>query len=222
MSLVAGSPHGPLESRSPRAAPRPLESLLLAWVACVFAMPLFVAAPAIAQELRWVRGRTVAVTADTLTILVAGPDLNITFAVDQASWVHPGRDLTWVGPPEQRRPTLRQSVRVGDLVDVHYLPQASRNHAAVVRSPSGGPLVAGTSMTGVVTAISAEHVTLEAGGHDATFDVEPSTRVVARGPRGASLLDYIGREDLVLVTYRVEDSRRVAVEIATLRRHGSW
>lgn len=221
MSLVAGSPHGPLEAHSPLAAPRPLTSFLLTCVACAFAMPLFVAAPASAQEFRWVRGRTVVVTADTLTILVAGPNLNITFAVDQASWLHPGRDLTWEGPPEQRRPTLRQSVRVGDLVDVHYLQQASRNYAAIVRSPSGGSLVAGTSMTGVVTAISAEHVTLEADGHGETFDVEHSTRIVARERRGASLLDYIGREDLVLVTYRLEDSRRVALEIVPLRRHES-
>ena len=221
MSLVAGSPHGPLEAHSPLAAPRPLKSLFLTCVACAFAMPLFVAAPASAQEFRWVRGRTVAVTADTLTILVAGPNLNITFAVDQASWLHPGRDLTWEGPPEQRRPTLRQAVRVGDLVDVHYLQQASRNYAAIVRSPSGGSLVAGTSMTGVVTAISAEHVTLEADGHGETFDVEHSTRIVARERRGASLLDYIGREDLVLVTYRLEDSRRVALEIVSLRRHES-
>jgi hypothetical protein len=75
-------------------------------------------------------------------------------------------------------------------------------------------------MVGVVTAVSEEHITVEADNQQETFAIESSTRVIRERPgRGAKATDVIAKSDLALVFYRRQENRRIAIEIATLRKH---
>ena len=173
-----------------------------------------------AQERRWVRGTVTATTDDSVTVFVDGPDLNLTFTVDDASVVFaPGG--VWVHPPERTRPRLSDVVRLDDAIEVHYTRKGTRNHAGVVRRSVEALEGSGRSLEGVVTARSSQTLTVEADGRQSTFTLEPSTKMtrpgLGPGPEWPPT-HVIRKDDTVLVLYRAEGTALLATEICAIPR----
>jgi hypothetical protein len=84
------------------------------------------------------------------------------------------------------------------------------------------------SMTAVVKAVSASFLTVERAGHEMTFGVNSSTRVLTRaravaGPRdlvlrpGRRITDVVKTGDQVTVRYRQSGSAMTAVEVVEVQ-----
>ncbi len=171
-----------------------------------------------AQERMWVRGPVAAVADDMLTIYVAGMDLNVPFAVDESSMVIAVGQGIVARPPERAPRRLAGVVTPGDIVEVHYARTGIGNYAAIIRLHGEGP-AAGRSVTGAVSAISSDTVTVNMDHGQRTFVVEPATRIVARRsgmPERPALADLLSKNETVLVLYQQRGRQSVATEICTL------
>jgi hypothetical protein len=190
-------------------------------LAAVAVMPL----GARAQEYRWVRGEVTAITDGAVTVYVADPDLNLTFALDQSSVVFAKGAGSWVHPPEQTHPKLSNIVRIGDTVEVHYTRQGPRNHAGLIFTAETTVQQAGRSLAGRVWAVSAGSLTVEADGREYTFAVAPTTRMIGPGfgsrqspgdKQEPKFTDLVVRNDILLVYFRMDAATMLATEIRML------
>ena len=190
-------------------------------LAAVALMPL----DARAQEYRWVRGEVTAITDGAVTVYVADPDLNLTFALDQSSVVFAKGAGAWVHPPEQTHPKLSNIVRIGDTVEVHYTREGPRNRAGLIFTAGTTVQQAGRSLAGRVWAVSAGNLTVEADGWEYTFAVAFTTRIVGPGfgsrqspgdKEKPKLADLVVRNDILLVYFRMDGATMLATEIRML------
>ena len=194
-------------------------------VGLVLAAVALVPLGASAQEYRWVRGEVTAMTDAAVTVYVAGPDFNLTFALDQSSVVFAKGEGAWVHPPEQTHPKLSNVVSIGDPVEVHYTREGPRNHAGLIFTAGTAVQPAGRSLAGRVWAVSAGNLTVEADGREYTFAVAFTTRMIGPGfgsrqspgdKDKPKLTDLVVRNDIVLVYFRMDGATMLATEIRML------
>jgi hypothetical protein len=116
-----------------------------------------------------------------------------------------------------------ESVHVGRARSAVFLLAVAIG-SCVASAQTDRPPSAGTkSMTGVVRAVSASSLTLEAGSHNVIFDLTSSTRFVGKGMASDLVLRWprpmpIKRGDRVTVRYRVANRAMRAIEVRVEKR----
>lgn len=204
-----------------------------------FTLPfVVVAVGSSAQDTQSVHGRVTAIEGDTVTIQAGQQEM--AFKVDQET------DVIAVGAGTQARqaeregrsgPKLGDLVKVGDGVEVRYRQMENALYAVQIRSgvsvEASGAMgmekeEEGQSVSGHVTAVSADSISVKSEDKEWVFSVTGDTKVVARGAgtmdrqlerggKGATLTDFVKVGDPVVVKYREVDAKYQATEIAVRR-----
>ena len=175
-------------------------------------------APVASAQGKVVRGKVVAVGADTLTVNVAGNDM--TFKVDKET------DLVARGAGTAQREaekegaagvTFGKFVKPGDGVEVHYKETAGAMMATEIRAgiavPEAGAVsVPGGSGRGSVIDVAADSITVK-GENEWKFMIDSKTVVIGRGVgtmtkqmkqkgQAPTVKDLVGVGDTVVVSFK--------------------
>jgi hypothetical protein len=203
----------------------------------VLAVVALTAAVAVAQSTKSVRGAITAIGPASVTVSVDGKDM--VFNVDAKT------DITTPGGSTKTRAAQAQGkeglkladyLKVGQGVIVDYHEQGM--HAASIRTlsappppsppPGAAPPPAAASashnVTGVVTAVGGNSLTIKVSSGEMTFTIDDKTDVVAVGASTASrekqaagqktmITDFVGKGDTVGVTYRENAGAKTASEV---------
>jgi len=191
-----------------------------AWLLTVvlLAVALLAAAPAPAQN-KWVRGPVKEIGADTITVTVKG--VPTTVKVEKATTLAMPGGSTAQRAAEQAGkagPNLREHVKVGDTVEVHYKEVAGAKVATEIRPLSAADEAASEEsgdgvVSGTVVSVTPETLVIKADGKDMKFAVTPKVRVV--GPHGtgtkarelasagkpATITEFLAPNDQVVLYY---------------------
>ena len=193
------------------------------------------AALAAPQEKR-ARGKVTAITATAITIDVDGKPT--TFGIDTATTKFIARGGTTKTKAAERtgiKPTLGDTVKIGDNVEITYLESGGRMLATQVRV--GVAAAAGVSSMGMQATIEgvasevsgATLVITRAKGDPVTFMVDAKTRVIGQGlgtmakekqTAGAKLTlgDAVAVGDTIRVTYTLSGDMKHATTVRVLRK----
>ncbi len=188
-----------------------------------------------AQETKWVRGTVKSLSGDTLVVAVGGQDM--TFTVDKTTQVvargagTAAREAQAKGAEGAK---LGEVIKVGEGVEVHYTTSGTTNKATVIRGgitnlamQEGG--TEGKSVTGKVTAVSNDKLTVSAEGKEYQFTVDPKVRVVGTGAgtltrkmkeegKTPTLTDYVANDDEVMVSYTEKGGAMQTSDIRVIRK----
>jgi hypothetical protein len=161
----------------------------------VAALPVLWLTPSLhAQGNKSSRGRLLAMSADTITVMIGATEVK--FAVDSNTAVEaPGAGTKTRAAVAANKPGLKLSdiLKVGDAVEVTFIPGGSPAHADRLRkvtSPGAGGVPANRA-SGTVKAISATSMTIDGSGgggstYSQSFAIDDSTSVIGRGASHAS------------------------------------
>ena len=189
---------------------------------CVWLLVMFVGTVVSADK--WVRGKVTAVGGDSVTVMFKGKEMK--FLVGSDTDVQ-GRGL---GTAQRRAGgvKLAEAVKVGDGVEVHYTETGGTMRATDIRTGlTGGDATSedtGDSVSGQITALSANSMTVKSGSGETTFAIDPKTRVLAAGAGsatkqaqatggGPAITDLVKVGESVVVTYRTTGKTSVANEV---------
>ena len=194
------------------------------------------AALAAPQEKR-ARGKVTAITATAITIDVDGKPT--TFGIDTATTKFIARGGTTKTKEAERtgiKPTLGDTVKIGDNVEITYLESGGRMLASQVRVgvPSGGAMLgegqASMTIEGVVSEVSGANLGITpAKGEPVTFMVDAKTRVIGQGlgtmakekeTLGAkvTLSEAVAVGDTVRVTYTLSEGMKHATAVRVVQK----
>jgi uncharacterized protein DUF5666 len=181
-----------------------------------------------AQNSKKVTGTLTAMAADSVTVKVAGADMN--FMVDDKVHVEaPGAGTrTRQAAAQGARPKLSELLKAGDPVEISYTESGGSRHATEIRkvSSAGSGGVPSNSATGTVTSVSATSLSISgSGGGGSTFAqtyvIDGSTKVVGRGAGTAAakaggkiaITDVVATGDHVAVSYKSDGAALKATEV---------
>jgi Domain of unknown function (DUF5666) len=182
---------------------------------CLLSLPVH------AQE-HWARGKVTAVSDSSITLSVKGTDM--TFNIDpKTEVIASGAGTATKEAHKEGKPgiTVTEVIKVGQGAEVHYTESGGTRKATQIRarmSTGEGALstdsaaAAGKSMTGVVTAVTGNDVTVKSTTGTQTFTVDKSTDIVGKGigtatrekqkaGAGPMVSDLIKVDDRVTVSY---------------------
>ncbi len=198
-----------------------------------FSLSAALAAP---QEKR-ARGKVTAITATAITIDVDGKPTTI--GIDTATTKFIARGGTTKTKAAERtgiKPTLGETVKIGDNVEIRYQEAGGRMLATEVRvgvaSGGGMPGEGQATMTieGVVSEVSGATLGITpAKGEPVTFMVDAKTRVIGQGlgtmakekeTAGAKLTlgDAVAVGDTVRVTYTLSGDMKHATAVRVVKK----
>jgi hypothetical protein len=203
-------------------------------IAVVLAVLSLTATVAMAQSTKSVRGILKAIGPSSVTVSVDGKEM--VFNVDAKT------DITTPGGGSKTRAAQAQGkegLKIADLltlgqgVAVDYHEQGM--HAASIRTLSSPPAPAGAgtggtsstpthNITGVVTAVAGNSITIKGDSGETTFAVDDKTDVIAVGASTATrekkaagqktvITDFVGKGDTVIVTYHDGAGAKTATEV---------
>ncbi len=192
------------------------------------------AALAAPQEKR-ARGKVTAITATAITIDVDGKPT--AFGIDTASTKFIARGGTTKTKAAERtgiKPTLGDTVKIGDNVEITYQESGGRMLATQVRvgvASEAGMLGEGqATIEGVVSEVSGATLGIRrAKGEPVTFMVDAKTRIIGQGlgtmakekqAAGAKLTlgDAVAVGDTVQVTYTLSGDMKHATAVRVVRK----
>lgn len=205
--------------------------------AVIFAVALVTlslsAALAAPQEKR-ARGKVTAITNTAITIDVDGKPM--TFGIDTASTKFIARGGTTKTKEAERtgiKPTLGDTVTIGDSVEISYQESGGRMLASEVKvgvaSAAGMPGEGQATIEGVVSEVSGATLGIKpAKGEPVTFMVDAKTRIIGQGlgtmakekqAAGAkvTLGDAVAVGDTVRVTYTLMGDMKHATAVRVVR-----
>ena len=189
------------------------------WLTVVLlAVALLAAAPAPAQN-KWVRGPVTEIGADTVTVTVKGVATTVKVEKDTRLEMRGGSTAQRAAEKMGKAGlNLRDYVKVGDKVEVHYKDVAGAKVATEIRPvPAGDEAASEESgegvLSGSVVSVTVDTLVIKADGKDMTFPVTPKVRVT--GPHGtgtkarelqaegkkATITEFLGPNDQVVVYY---------------------
>lgn len=192
-----------------------------------------------AQDTKWVKGKVTAVADDSVTVSVRGKAMK--FTVDKDS------KLTASGAGTEMRKeggvVITKFVKVGDGVEVKYHDMGATLHAADIRHISDAgegsssddkpPMKEASPKTstasGTVTAVSGTSLTVKGDSAEWTFAVDGKTTVVGQGVgtkgreakeagKGTTIVDLVGKNDMVTVTFHDMGATKHAAEVRITRK----
>lgn len=187
----------------------------------VFAV-VVTAPAALAQDTKSVRGTVTAVTGNSITVKAAGKDY--TFTIDKATEVEaPGGGTAQRAAQKAGEAGIHvaEVIKVGTGAEVRYHDMGGTLHAARIRGglpPSEGSVSQdkpdkpkSISVTGTVTAITNDSVTVSTGPSASTFAIDKNTKIIGEGVgtlsrklkeagKGMTATDAIGVGDSVSVS----------------------
>ncbi len=188
-----------------------------------------------AQETKWVRGTVKSLAGDTIVVTVGGQDM--TFTVDKSTQVVARGGGTASREAQAKGaegPKLGDVIKAGEGVEVHYTTSGSTNKATLIRGgisntamKEGG--TEGKSVTGKVTAVATDKLTVSAEGKEYQFTVDPKVRVIGTGAgtltrkmkeegKTPALTDYIANGDEVMVSYTEKGGTMQTSDIRVTRK----
>ena len=175
----------------------------------------------------WVRGKVTAVTATSVTVTFKGKPM--TFNI--------GKDTDFVGQGlgtatrQAGGIKLAEVLKVGEGAEVHYTGSGSAMQATEIRVGTSGEAMSeatGDSVTGRVTALTGNSLTIKGSAGESSFTLDKDTRIIGRGAGtatrsaqaagkepGISDLVKVGEE--VVVSYRTSGTTRIANNIRIRR-----
>jgi hypothetical protein len=189
------------------------------------------AAPAQAQPTKTVSGTVTAISANSVTVKTGDQDM--TFAIDAKTRVIApgGTTKTKTAVAEGKSgPVLTDFLKDGEAVQIRYHEQGM--HAAEIRkiaSVSTGPK--SETVSGVVSAVSADSVTVKGKTGEWTFTVDAKTTITGSGLGTAAkkmesegkkptLSDTVHEGDTVVVTYHDLGATKHAASVRVTQKKG--
>ncbi len=208
----------------------------------ILATAMSLTTPALAQGSKTASGAVTVLTADSITVKVAGQDMK--FAVDNSTTVEAvggGTATRAAQRAGQPGPKLGDVVKVGQNVTVTYEGAAGAMKATRIRATgakaAGAADAADTSAKtsiGTVDSVSATSMTISgSSGSGArftqTFTIDADTKVVGRGAGTAAaarggktvVTDLVGTGDRVSVSYHPAGTALHAAEIRVTMKKGA-
>lgn len=180
----------------------------------------------VSAQTKEARGTVAALTTISMTVKVGAKDM--TFFVDGNTHLEVRRAARQIQALLPATPRVNDFFEVGNPVLVRYeegggvYRSQSRFHALnIERVGSAGSAHAPRVAEGMVTSVSASHMTVASDGHDITFAITGDTDVMAKGAskakkaagRGTPLTTFVRAGDTVSVSYKKAAGAITASEI---------
>jgi len=181
-----------------------------------------------AQETKKVTGTIAALSADSITVNVAGTDMSFTVD-DKVMVIAPGAGTrTRQAAVSNSKPKLGELLKAGDAVEVSYTESGGSRRAAALRKVGavGSAGVPANVANGTVTAVSATSLSIKgtAGGgssFEQSYAITPETKVIGKGAGTAAskaggklaITDLVSSGDQVTVSFKPEGSTVNATEV---------
>ncbi|HEX2339404.1 MAG TPA: DUF5666 domain-containing protein [Vicinamibacterales bacterium] len=203
---------------------------------------VFTAPAALAQDTKSVRGTVTAVSGNSITVKAAGKDYTI--AIDKTTEVEaPGGGTAQRAAQKAGEAGIHVAdvIKVGSGVEVRYHDMGGTLHAARIRGglpPSEGSTSEdkpdkpkSTTVSGTVTAVANDSITVSTGPSAATFAIDKNTKIIGEGVgtlsrklkeagKGMTATDAIGMGDHVSVTFAEAGGAKTASSINITRKGG--
>jgi hypothetical protein len=197
---------------------------------------------ALAQDTKWVRGTVTAVTGSSITVKAKGKDY--TFAIDRTTEVEaPGGGTAQRAAQKAGEAgiSVAEVIKVGSGAEVRYHDMSGSLHAAKIRgglAPGEGSTsedapakAAATSVSGAVTVVSNDSVTVSTGPSAVTVAIDKNTKIIGEGVgtlsrklkdagKGMTATDAIGVGDTVEVSFADAGGTKTASQINIRRKAG--
>jgi len=181
-----------------------------------------------AQETKKVTGTIAALSADSITVNVAGTDMSFTVD-DKVTVIAPGAGTrTRQAAVSNSKPKLGELLKAGDAVEVSYTESGGSRRAAALRKVGavGSAGVPANVANGTVTAVSGTSLSIKgtAGGgasFEQSYAITPETKVIGKGAGTAAskaggklaITDLVSSGDQVTVSFKPEGSTVNATEV---------
>jgi hypothetical protein len=181
-----------------------------------------------AQETKKVTGTISALSADSVTVNVAGTDMSFTVD-DKVMVIAPGAGTrTRQAAVSNSKPKLGELLKAGDAVEVSYTESGGSRRAAALRKVGavGSAGVPANVANGTVTAVSATSLSIKgtAGGgasFEQSYAITPETKVIGKGAGTAAskaggklaITDLVSSGDQVAVSFKPVGSALNATEV---------
>lgn len=181
-----------------------------------------------AQETKKVTGTISSISADSVSVKVAGTDMSF-IVDDKVMVVAPGAGTrTRQAAVSNSKPKLGDLLKAGDAVEVSYTDSAGSQRATELRKVGavGSAGVPANVASGTVTAVSPTSLTIKgtAGGgstFEQTYAITAATKVVGKGAGTAAskaggkvaITDLVSSGDQVTVSFKPEGIALNATEV---------
>ena len=192
------------------------------------------ASPGLAAQDKWVRGPVTAMSADTVTVTVKGAAM--VFKVETSTQLIARGAGTAAREAEaagKAGPRLGDFVKVGQHVEVRFRDEGAAKIATELRpiasEDEAMSQASGSSALGTVVVVSADSLTITDAGKEWKFAITPKTKVIGRGAgtktramaesgKPATLTEFIGVKDRVLVYFIEAGGAMQASEIRVTQK----
>lgn len=207
-----------------------MRGAFLAFSIAALSVVAWPAAPASAQDSKTAKGTVTSIDGASVTVKVGGQDMK--FAVDAKTVVEAKGAGTKDRAAEAKGaagPKLTDVIKVGQAVAVTYTGVGASVRATrilEIASVGGGGTAAPSAppamtVSGTVTAVAADSVTISGANGAQTFAIGADTKVVGTGAGTAAaakggkiaVTDLVGKGDRITVSYRTMGATMHAAEI---------